>query len=331
MAGISLILRPALVVLLTAGAMAPTGHPAQPATEVGDYLVENYTMRDYLAHNQVWRAVQDARGVLYFGNRDVILEFDGETWRPIDVPRGLFVRGLAIDRAGTIGLGPWTELGYLAPDKTGRLNYVSLRDRLPESERHFGDIWETYATADGVFFTTSRAFFRWRDGTFTIWHRASPRTAFAIPVAGGLHLFERTVGLSRLAGDQWVLESDDPFFRTTAVDQALDEPDGSWLLITADRGLFRYRDGHVEMVSTPVDDLLKAADVYTANRLRDGSIALGTLLHGLVILRPDLTVEAIIDQKAGLHDDSVKAILEDRDGGLWLSLNNGIAHVERDR
>ncbi len=319
----------AFVLLLSAGCSAAATQGAPPTDESGDYLVENYTMRDYLAHNQVWRAVQDARGVLYFGNRDVILEFDGETWRQIDVPRGLFVRGLAIDHEGTIWVGAVDELGYLAPDDKGQLEYVSLRDQLPEGERHFGDIWETYATTDGVFFTTNHTFFRWKDGVFTIWHRTSSRTTIALPVGGALYLFERDVGLSRLVGDQWVLESKDPFFRTTAVSFAFPQPDGGWLLVTADRGLFQYRNGVVTPFATSVNDLLKAADIYSAVRLRDGSLALGTLLRGLVILRPDFTVEAIVDQQAGLYNASVKDILEDREGGLWLSLNNGIAHVER--
>jgi hypothetical protein len=73
---------------------------AEAPEESGLPLVQNYTMRDYRAHNQVWRCVQDTRGVLYFGNRGVILEFDGEIWRQIEVPRGLFVRGLAVDSAG---------------------------------------------------------------------------------------------------------------------------------------------------------------------------------------------------------------------------------------
>jgi hypothetical protein len=44
---------------------------AEVPEESGLPLVQNYTMRDYRAHNQVWRCVQDTRGVLYFGNRGV--------------------------------------------------------------------------------------------------------------------------------------------------------------------------------------------------------------------------------------------------------------------
>ena len=36
----------------------------------GDLLISSYTSEDYNAHIQNWAAIQDANGIMYFGNLD---------------------------------------------------------------------------------------------------------------------------------------------------------------------------------------------------------------------------------------------------------------------
>ena len=58
------------------------------------------------ASEQNWAIVQDSRGVMYFGNHDAILEYDGVSWRKIYVKNRTTVRSFAIDGNGS-------DAGYL--------------------------------------------------------------------------------------------------------------------------------------------------------------------------------------------------------------------------
>ena len=51
--------------------------------ELGIPYMRNYTPKDYDAFAQNWAIVQDKRGVMYFGNGNGVLEYDGVSWRLI--------------------------------------------------------------------------------------------------------------------------------------------------------------------------------------------------------------------------------------------------------
>ena len=56
--------------------------PAQ-VQDLGAPIITNYEPEQFKAHIQNWVAVQDHRGVMYFGNSSGILEFDGQRWQLI--------------------------------------------------------------------------------------------------------------------------------------------------------------------------------------------------------------------------------------------------------
>ena len=113
---------------------------AQSVFEHGSPFLRNYTYKEYGGSSQVWCAVQDNRGIMYFGDNEGIIEFDGSTWKRIYTPSKTIVRSLAIDSTGRIYVGSFGEFGYLKPDKSGNLEYTSLSVLLPETERKFQDI-----------------------------------------------------------------------------------------------------------------------------------------------------------------------------------------------
>jgi len=88
-------------------------------------FITNYTPRDYGAGAQNWGIVQDDRGVMYFGNTRGVLEFDGVSWRLIEVPSTTGARWLAKDERGTIYVSVYGRFGYLRADEVGSLEYAS--------------------------------------------------------------------------------------------------------------------------------------------------------------------------------------------------------------
>src|SRR4030095_6357787 len=82
--------------------LEPMGHGADPKLETGRPAIRNFLPNEYHAHDQNTGAVQDSRGLVYFGNRNLILEYDGENWRQIPVPNADLIHGIAIDGSDRI-------------------------------------------------------------------------------------------------------------------------------------------------------------------------------------------------------------------------------------
>lgn len=94
--------------------------------EHGKYFIENYTVEEHNAETQTWAALQDNRGVMYFGNNAGVVEYDGSSWRLIRTNNKSVVRSLAIDSSGVIYVGAVGDFGYLAPDSLGKLDFFRL-------------------------------------------------------------------------------------------------------------------------------------------------------------------------------------------------------------
>ena len=94
-------------------------------------FIVNYSKNDYRASTQNWSIIQDSRGIVYFGNNDGLLEFDGTGWRLYSISNNSTVRSVSIDEYGRILLGAFNEFGYMEPNRQGDLVYHSLVNKIP--------------------------------------------------------------------------------------------------------------------------------------------------------------------------------------------------------
>ena len=189
----------ALIVLLgvplgvTQTAPAPSPAPAAASStrnpDAGRPFVRVYRPYDVGGASQIWSIVQDKRGMLYFGIGEALLEFDGATWRRIRLETGGVGRSLAIDPNGRIYVGSSAELGYLAPDARGEMQFVSLLNRLPKNSPPMSDVWRIFVASDGVLFQTERAIYRWANDQMTM---ILPTSRFARASFANGHLYVAT-------------------------------------------------------------------------------------------------------------------------------------------
>jgi hypothetical protein len=84
--------------------------------DTGFKYMGNYSAKAHKWTLQNWSILQDKRGCIYVGNQGALLEFDGVSWRRIEITN-MTVRSLAMDnQSGTVYIGGMNELGFLAPD-----------------------------------------------------------------------------------------------------------------------------------------------------------------------------------------------------------------------
>lgn len=149
-----------IFLLLVIISSSNTAQKFQTPVEIGFPLVKNYVSKEYSANVQNWAIVQDHRGVMYFGNGEGVLEYDGVSWRLIRIPNDI-VRCLALDEDGKIFVGGINEIGYLESDSSGSLEYISLNKYISKDKINFGDVWRIIVHDDGLYFQTfSSLFFR---------------------------------------------------------------------------------------------------------------------------------------------------------------------------
>ncbi|NNF58161.1 MAG: hypothetical protein HKN04_07955, partial [Rhodothermaceae bacterium] len=285
-------------------------------------------------HSQNWAVTQDHRGVLYVANTDGLLEYDGRTWRSIPLPdeQVQVMRSLATDPAGRIYVGGVGEIGYLAPDSTGVLGYMSLMDQMPEAARGFGDVWTTYADEQGVYFQTNRQIMRWDGAAIEIWTTDS-RFLNAFLVKGTYFVREEGKGLVQLREGRLELAPQGEVLVDKAVYAVLPHPRGL-LIGTRTDGFFLMTRRGLEAWPTRVGEYLATYRPYHAIVLDHAAsgmryYAIATFGGGVVMLDQEGHLVHVYREDAGLDaDDKVLYLYEDQQGGLWLALDQGIRRID---
>ncbi|MCP3962764.1 MAG: response regulator [bacterium] len=321
--------------LLIALALLPRGVEAQPTSsfdEVGRFYVQNFAPEDYDAHAQSWVIAQGPDGLLYVANGEGVLEYDGVSWRLIPVSDRRFARSLAIGAEGRVFVGAVGELGYLAPDSLGRMRYLSLVDHIAPEDRVFSDVWGIEKTSDGLYFRTRERLFQWNGREMKGWR---PETRFRQGFALGdvLYVEQDGIGLMRMDEDSLGMAPGGILFHDKLISGLVPQGEAAYLVITRDHGMFQCpAPRHSEAACTPFNpgltDLLTTLQPYHATVVPEGGLAIATRRGGVVLLDPAGRLLRILNEASGLRDDSVKYSYVDRQGGLWLALNNGLARVE---
>lgn len=319
---------------------------------IGLPFIQNFSPNDYGgAHAQNWAVLQDNRGVMYFGNSIGVLEFDGVSWRLISIPNAV-VRSLAMDESGTVYVGGRGEFGYLAPDSIGALHYVSLVEKIPEAFRDFSTVWQIFANKSGIYAGTYEFLFRWQpqltspkaisdnakpviDGELRIWQ---PQTSISRLFVFGDTVFvqQPEIGLMHLVGDSLQIVPNGKQFSDIYIRIILALPGqnttdkATFLLCTRESDFFLYdmqsiRPFHVDAA---IRKYLNTYRLYHGAVLPDNSIALSSSGGGLAVMDTSGHLQKYINRKSGLRSESVYFVYSDRQGGMWLALNNGIARVE---
>ncbi|WLT31395.1 sensor histidine kinase [Geothrix sp. PMB-07] len=314
---------------------------------LGSPVTTSYGPDQYKAHNQNWAAVQDRRGVMYFGNTMGIVEYDGQHWQMVAVPGAAAVRALALGPDGTIYYGAVGDFGYLAVSPAGKVAAVSLKGDLPASEAFFSDVWQVESCADGIYFLTRQRFFRLKGGRITgVPGALAPSQACVLN--GTLFYLDQTKGVCLVDGDEVVPI---PALAGLVDGQRLVlAPFGPHeLLVGRLSGGFRRVDlaplwsetarkyqpdypakGLVKAFPTEADDLVKETQgqLYRLAPIGSQAFALGLRKAGVLIMDRSGRIIRALNTDVGLVDNTVNGLWVDASEDLWVTTAKGLSHVE---
>ena len=309
--------------------------PSHP--EAGLPFIQNFPPQITGGAAQNWQILQDSAGMMYAANSSGILQYDGQTWRTIPAPNRGSIRSLGIDQEGTVYFGARSDFGYLAADSSGTLHSVSLASRLKPSDHDFDRIRDILATDSGVYFVSQKKLFRWADNRLQV--RPAPAPFLRGFTANDVvYLLVKDAGLFKLDNDSLRLLPDGQLFADKLVysvtvyprawDQLLLKRNRTVLIATHTDGLFLFDGQSIRPFQTEIDDFLKESRIFHVTWLPEGNYAIATLRSGVILIDQAGNFVSQIDRRAGLLSKDVKNIYIDRDGGMWLGLQTGIARVE---
>ena len=305
---------------------APSNSPHRYRNEAGVPALRNYTAKEYGGDAQNWAIVQDRRGFMYFGNYQGVLEYDGAFWRLLRVRNESVVRALAEGPDGTIYVGAGGELGYLAPDSLGQLQYFSLCDSIPVQYRDFGEIVKIHALPAGIYFQTLDRIFLWTNSRMRVWQPQAP-FHFSFVVREQFYVRQPGLGLMKMNGDSLQLAPDGGQFAEVRIYAMLPFADNQILIGTREKGLFVYDGVAAVPFASEADAFLAENQLYHGTALANEQYALATLRGGVAIIDRYGALQQVLDKTIGLQDNNVWFVASDREQGLWLALNKGLARV----
>jgi len=307
----------------------------EPRFFPGFKYIDNYTPAIYNRLPQNCAIIQDKRGVIYAANQGGILEYDGVSWRTIEIKNN-FVRSIAIDKNGTIYIGGRGEIGYLKPTDKGSLEYVSLLNKLETDDRNFSEIYQVLCTAQGVWFRTLQKLFQWENRRFRTWktrevywenQKNGTSFKFMFTWNNTIYIQENFIGLQKLEGHTLRPVPGGDLFLKEKIFFAVPYNRQKILIGTWSQGFYLY-DGKVfTPFHTEVNDYVKEK-ISHGIRLQSGDFALAAGGKGLVIIDDAGRLNDIFTLASGLQDDKINNVFQDEGGNLWLALETGITKID---
>lgn len=315
-----------LLVLLSPTPARAQVPPADP--ELGRPVIRNWTMRDYGAFPQNWTARRGPDGRMYFGNRDGVLVYDGQSWRTLPHP-GQFTRGLAFGRDGRLYVGGIDTFGYFERTGLGEWGpFTSLVEQMPEQQRKFADIWDMFATGDGIFFATEHQVFRWDGSRFHVWN--FPTHSRVRLFNYGDDIYTHLVGepVKRLVRDTLEVAFDLPGRAEARLTGILETEPEEYLISWMRDGISVLRGGSEYPWAPDWHPYFKTRLINGLHRIGPDRVAVRTVRDGVLIFTVSGKFLQRIDLEAGLYNGIVRDLTQDAEGGLWLALNHGVAYVD---
>jgi ligand-binding sensor domain-containing protein/DNA-binding CsgD family transcriptional regulator len=291
---------------------------------LGAPLVNNYGKSVFQGGSRTYDIRQDSKGIMYFGNNEGLLTFDGKYWKQYKLPNQTIVRSIYIDNNDRIYVGGQGEFGYFEQTKQIGLQYTSLYSQIPEAYRQFADVWHTVEYENGIYFMSSNYIFSYHSNKIKV-YPATVEWEYMDYVSGKLYAQERENGLLSFENSQWVSVSKATHFQKAKIAGILDINRDSTLIFLQNNKSFLLHNKNLTHHSVSPSHTL-----YTPSfaKIDDHRYVFATATDGCMIrtLRDGKFLEQI-GVTEGLSNKNVSTVFVDNQQNIWAAIDNAIAVI----
>jgi ligand-binding sensor domain-containing protein/signal transduction histidine kinase len=263
-----------------------------------DIAFEHVSVEKGLSSTSVYAFAQTEEGFLWIGTQNGLNRFDGYNFKIFNYVPGdagslanNWVKALITDKAGNLWVG--TSNGLSRYNNASETFTTFLAEKHNDNTLAANNIWGLYEDRDGVIWI----------GTDNGLTRYSPRTgkfkSFRIPSPTGEYI-------------------------STAVNTIVEGPDGSLLIGTWGRGIYKF-DKEQQTFSSVILPLPQTA----SNRLNvkvlkldgAGRLWIGTQSNGIILLDPAFKTAEVYTNSShpnSISDNYILSVYEDKTGKIWV-------------
>ena len=285
----------------------------------------NFSRAEYSAGTQNWGMGQSSNGMIYFANNNGLLEYDGQHWRTYnEFP--LMYRSLCVDNK-RIYIGAFNEIGFYEPNNAGQLKYHSLNYLVKNQIGDLDEIWRIHKTSFGIVFQSFKGIFIYDKNKI---HIVPPRSKFHFSyyVNGILWVYDEVEGLMQYRDGKVRRIPDGDFFAGTQIWTILPVNDDQVIIGTAKSGLYIYDGVKVKPWDKQINGLLKRYQIFSGALIQNKYYAFGTIQNGLIVSDRNGNVILELNRERGLQNNTILSMGSDKEGNIWLGLDNGISLVD---
>lgn len=292
---------------------------------VGTPFILNYPKDIYSAGTQNWSITQDKKGIMYFGNNNGVLVFDGIYWRIYTLPNYSLVRSVAVDAGEKIWAGGFNEVGFFKSTNSGQLIYHSVVEQIPQDHKDFGEIWRIFKSGDQMIVQSFSKIFIFQKDSLqkTI---SGYDMHFSFMVNDTLIVKVNGEGLFKLDSDSLSFIPGTKFFKDKVVSGINPLNRKEKLIFTSENGVFVLGNSRIRLFNKGISDYLSKNQIFYATSIEDNYIA-GTVRNGILIFDSNGKILQKITRDDGLQNSTILSIFVDKTDNIWLGLDNGIDYI----
>jgi ligand-binding sensor domain-containing protein/DNA-binding CsgD family transcriptional regulator len=286
--------------------------------------IVNFSKQSYGAGLQNWDIQQDKNGIVYCANNEGLLTFDGNKWKLYPLPNKTIVRSVLIAPDSKIYVGGQDELGYFTPTTNGMLQYHSLTQFLNMPHKTFGDVWDIVNYKNEVFFRTSSKIFRFHK-TIPQVYNSNSQFLFLGMCNGKLYAQESNKGLYMFIANAFEqININNALPITAQIANILPLNNDSAIITTLQNGLYSLTSNSIIKINSANNPIFEQQRIYASSKINNNWIALATNNNGVYIIDTKGNIIQSFSKKEGLQNNKILSVFEDKQGNLWLGLDNGI-------
>ncbi|MFA8437173.1 MAG: LuxR C-terminal-related transcriptional regulator [Marinifilaceae bacterium] len=289
--------------------------------------VINFNKEQYGGYSKNWSVSHSRQGMIYIGNDEGLLEYDGINWVMYPLPNGTKVRAVLVGNDQRIYTGSYEEFGYWEKGDFGQLHYTSLSDSLMDFKLHNEEIWKIVEGEAGkIYFQSFSVVFCW-DGKKVQHFQPSKSILFLLKARKKFVAQETRDNLLEFTGSQFVEISGSSLQKKAFTRVFLPYGENGFLLGSIKKGLTIWDHSGFRIWDCPAQDSLRGKEINRG--VWDGhNYYIGTIQDGVYVINPKGEVLSHLNTQNYLESNTVLGLDLDPQGRLWMALNNGISCVD---
>jgi hypothetical protein len=293
--------------------------------EKGVPLLQNYLPVNYHNKGKIWDMGSAPNGIAYFAADGGLLEYDGKTWKSFRGSIG-FTRSILVVNDSLIFTGSDLDFGVWNRNEYQDFGYTSLYPFREDAFDISEEFWQIHQMQNQILFVSSRNVYIYRNeqlvkvaapSSFSGSFKANDQVYFA-DQNQGLFVFE-DFSLQKL--------TDFPGQFNARITGLFQHKNG-WVIVTRDLGLYLFSDGTLSPLNNELSEELKAAKVFSFERIGENHYAFGTVLKGLYVADMDGKIIHYVNRQKGLPSNTILSLHYSPAGKLWLGMDYGISVLD---